>query len=124
MGYVKRIMKFVINKIKSGNSSVTDQEALEYDLFANNLKPNNKGFSSFQIVYGTNPTIPGITISTPASLSTNFASEDVSKHLENIGLARESFCEADNNEKIKRALKSRIQASNHNFFTLGDRVYF
>ena len=47
MGYVKRIMIFVVNKIKSGNSSVTDQEALEYDLFANNLKPNNKGFSSF-----------------------------------------------------------------------------
>ena len=39
-------------------------------------------------------------------------------------MAREAFREADNDERIKRALKSRIQASNHNFFTLGDRVYF
>ena len=114
----------MVAKIKAGNSSLKDQEALEYALFAKNVEPNNKGFSSFQIVYGTNPTIPGITNSTPASMSTTFASEDVRKHIEKIGLAREAFREADNDERIKRALKSRIQASNHNFFTLGDRVYF
>ena len=52
-------------------------EALDYALFAKNMEPNNKGFSPFQVVYGTNPTIPGISNSTPASLSTTFESEDV-----------------------------------------------
>jgi hypothetical protein len=59
-----------------------------------------------------------------ASLSTNFESEDVRKHLERINSARDAFREADNNERIKRALKSRIQASNHEFYSLGDQVYF
>ena len=88
------------------------------------MEPNNKGFSPFQIVYGTNPNIPGITNSIPASLSTNFESEDVRKHLERIDEARNAFREADNNERIKRALKSRIQASNHEFYSNGDKVFF
>ena len=114
----------MVAKIKAGNSNLKDQKALEYALFAKNIEPNNKGFSAFQIVYGTNPTIPGIINSTPASLSTRFESEDVRKHIEKIDLAREAFREADNNERIKRALKSRIQSSNHEFYKLGDRVYF
>ena len=68
-------------KLKAGNSKLKDQEALDFALFAKNVEPNNKGFSSFQIVYGNNPTIPGETTSTPASLSTDFESEDVRKHL-------------------------------------------
>ena len=80
-------------KIKAGNSKLNDQEALEYALFAKNAEPNNKGFSPFQIVYGTNPTIPGITNATPASLSTDFSSEDFRKHIETISTAREAFCQ-------------------------------
>ena len=118
------VCDIMMAKIKAGNPKLKDQEALDYALFAKNMEPNNKGFSPFQIVYGTNPNIPGISHSTPASLSTNFESEDVRKHLERIDEARNAFREADNNERIKRALKSRIQASNHEFYSNGDKVFF
>ena len=70
-------------------------------------------------MYGTNPTVPGIINSKPASLNNN-----VRKHLEKLNAAREAFREADNNERIKRALKSRIQASNHEFYAHGNKVFF
>ena len=111
-------------KLQMSNDKLKDQEALDFALFAKNVEPNNKGFSSFQIVYGNNPTIPGVINSTPASLSTNFESADVRKHLANIDSARDAFREADNNERIKRALKSRIQSSNHEFYKHGDIVFF
>ena len=110
--------------MKAGNPKSKDQWALEYALFAKNVEPNHKGFSPFQIVYGTNPTIPGVINSTPASLSNTFEREDVRKHLDKLNSAREAFREADTDARIKRALKSRIQASNHEFYSPGESIYF
>ena len=81
----------MMKKIKAGDSSIKDQEALEYALMAKNVEPNNKGYSSYQIVYGSNPKIPGIANSTPASLSNEFFSKDVKSHISRINLAREAF---------------------------------
>ena len=83
-----------------------------------------KGFSSYQIVYGSNPRVPGIINSSPASLSNSYNSNDVRKHINRIHLAREAFRSADIDEKIKRALKSRINASNNEVFEQGDKVFF
>ena len=83
--------------------------------FSNNIEPNNKGFSPFQIVYGTNPNIPGIINSTPTSLSSDFASQDVRKHMTRLNTAREAFRIADNDERIKRAFKSKLSKANAKF---------
>ena len=64
-------------KLMAGDKSLKPADALNHALFAKNVEPNNKGFSSFQIVYGTNPTIPGVSNSTPPSLSTEYTSKDV-----------------------------------------------
>ena len=111
-------------KMIAGDEKLKVSDALAHALFAKNAEPNNKGFSSFQIVYGTNPTIPGITNSTPPSLSEEFSSNLVRKHLERIDQAREAFRKADNDEKIKRALKSRINSYTSEVFETGDKVYF
>ena len=89
-----------------------------------NMETTNKGFSPFQIVYGSNPKIPGIIESNPASLSESFESLDVKKHLEQIHRARVLFRMADNDEKIKRALKAKINASDEIFVDHGDLVFF
>ena len=114
----------MMSKLMADDSKLKANDALHQALFAKNIEPNNKGFSSFQIVYGNNPTIPGITNSTPPSLSTEFASKDVRDHLAQINKAREAFRVADNDEKIKRALKSRIASYNNERFESGDKVYF
>ena len=81
------------------------QEALEYALMAKNTETNNKGFSSYQIVFGSNPKIPGISNSNPSSLSSDFVSNDVKKHILRVSLARDAFRVADADEKIKKSIE-------------------
>ena len=111
-------------KMMADDKSMKPVDALEHALFAKNVEPNNKGFSSFQIVYGNNPTIPGITNSTPPSLSTEYTSKHVRDHIGRINKAREAFRNADNDDRIKRALKSRIASYNHEKYDSEDKVYF
>ena len=111
-------------KMMADDKSMKPVDALEHALFAKNVEPNNKGFSSFQIVYGNNPTIPGITNSTPPSLSTEYTSKHVRDHIGRINKAREAFRNADNDDRIKRALKSRIASYNHEKYASEDKVYF
>ena len=111
-------------KLMADDQTLKPEEALHHALFAKNVEPNNKGFSSFQIVYGNNPSIPGITNSTPPSLNTEFTSKHVRTHLDRINKAREAFRNADNDDRIKRALKSRIASYNNEMFTAEDKVYF
>merc|ERR1711954_393738 len=119
------IVDIMISKIKSSDPSISDQEALDHALHAKNVEVNNKGFSPFQIVYRENPRIPGISNSTPSSISTNFASEDVRKHIHNVQLAREAFRTSDNDDnEIKKCLRSKIYSSNNYYFFNGDIVYF
>merc|ERR1711954_401174 len=94
------IVDIMISKIKSSDPSISDQEALDHALHAKNMELNNKGFSPFQIVYGENPKIPGITTSTPASLSSEYKSEDIKRHIWKVHLAREAFRKADNDERL------------------------
>ena len=118
------VVDSMMQKMLAGDKKLTPTDALNHALFAKNVEPNNKGFSSFQIVYGTNSTIPGITNSTPPSLSSEFASNDVREHLIRMHKAREAFRLADNDEKIKRALKSRISSYTNEMYESGDKVYF
>ena len=118
------VVDLMIRKIKSGDNTIKDQEALEYALMAKNSETNNKGFSNYQIVYGTNPKIPGISYSNPTALSNVFNSTDVRDHIKRIHLAREAFRTADIDERIKRALKHKISSSNNAILEHGDKVFF
>ena len=118
LGTVCVSSRFNDEKIESRGPTLKDQEALE------NAETNNKGFSSYQIVYGANPKVPGILTSNPASLSSEFASPDVKKHIERINLARDAFRTADVDERVKRALKSRISPKNDAAYEYGDKVFF
>ena len=108
----------------AGDPTITEKDALDYALNAKNAETNNKGFSAYQIVYGANPKLPGITNSTPASLEIEYTNNDIKKHLMRTNLAILAFIEADNNERLKRALSSRINSYNDEFFELGDLVSF
>ena len=114
----------MMEKIQEGDPSLTDQEALNFALHAKNMETNNKGFSSYQIVYGANPRIPGILTSTPAGLETEFFSNDIKRHISNLHAARSAFRKADNDERLKRILKGKIHASNNQIIEAGDIVSF
>ena len=118
------VTDLMMAKIKEGDPSVSDQEALDYSLHAKNIQTTRKGFSPFQIVYGTNPRIPGIIEGNLSSLSSSFESKDIKKHFHRMQLARESFLKADNDDRVKRALKSRIPKNHDHFYYVGDSVFF
>ena len=116
------VVDLMMEMMQEGDQSLTESEALNYALNAKNSETTNKGYSAFQIVYGLNPRVPGIMNSTPASLETEFSNNDIKKHLMRVHLSRIAFQNADNNERIKRALSSRINAYNNEFFENGDLI--
>ena len=118
------VVDLMMEKIIEGDPNISENEALDYALNAKNTEPNNKGHSSFQIVYGANPKVPGIINSTPASLEVEFTYSDIKKHLMRLNLARLAFLQADNDERLKRAISSRINSYNEEFFEIGDLVSF
>ena len=118
------VVDMMMEKIQEGDPSLSDQDALNFALHAKNMETNNKGFSAYQIVYGSNPRIPGILTSTPASLENEFVSKDVKHHIRNLLSAREAFRKADNDERLKRILKGKIHPSNNQILESGDIVSF
>ena len=111
-------------KLMADDEKMKPSDALYNALFAKNIEPNNKGFSSFQIVYGTNPNVPGVSNSTPPSLNVEYTSKDDRNHIGNIHKARKAFRVEDNDERLKRALRSRISKYTNEQFEADDRVYF
>ena len=58
------------------------------------------GFSSHQLVFGTNPYLPGImTDKLPAHNGTR-TSETLSKHLNTLHASRKAFIDTESNERI------------------------
>ena len=78
------VTDLMMDKIKEGDPSVSDQEALNYALNAKNMQTTRKGFSPYQIVYGSNPRILGIVDGNLASFETDFRSQDMKRHLQRI----------------------------------------
>ena len=109
------IVDIMMEKIQDGDPSLKDSEALDYALYAKNLETNNKGMSSLQIVFGKNPKVPGITNSTLSTLNEYSSNDLIDKHLERIKSARNAFRKADNDDRIKRALRAKPQGNMNNF---------
>ena len=81
------------------------------------------GYSSFQIVFGINPNLPNILTDKPPALEGRTTSEVLVKHLNALHAARKSFVESESDERIRRALRSKVRASEQRFVN-GDRVYY
>ena len=111
-------------RMKASDDKISDQEALDYALLARNIETTNKGFSPFQVVYGNNPHIPGIVNSKLSSLGEEFKNQDIKMHLHRVHMARINFRQADNDIRLKRALRSQVHPSNSVFHEPGDKVYF
>ena len=100
--------------------------ALCWALQAKNSMSNVVGFSPMQLVFGYNPKLPGlddhfIPLGQLEGIST---SKLVAKNVNAMYQARKAFLEAQNSDRLKRALKSRVyQAYERKYFT-GDKVYY
>ena len=84
---------------------------------------NYSGFSPVQIVTGQNPNYPGVSYNLlPANEEAN-VSKDIQVHLNAMYLSRQAYLEAENSERVKRALKRPLRDINQDF-NIGDSVFY
>ena len=81
------------------------------------------GYSSNQIVFGTNPNLPGVMTDGPPALDGKTASEVFEKHWKALHAAREAFTKSESCSRLRRALLSKV-CSNNTIFEPGDQVYY
>ena len=117
------VVDFMMAKMMSDDPTLKEQDALDFTLHAKNIETPSKGFSSFQIFYGSNPHIPGIIEGNPASLNDSYKSVEVKQHLDRINKAPIAFRQADTDERIKRALRAKVAASNDIFVENGELIF-
>ena len=81
------------------------------------------GYSSYQLVFGSNPNLPNVLTDKVPALEDGSHSHVYMKHISAIHAAREQFIKTEACERIKRALRHRVRV-NEQVFQPGDRVYY
>ena len=97
--------------------------ALMWATHAKNSLVNVFGFSPYQLVFGHNPNIPGNQENKLPALTSTTSYQIVADHLNSLHKAREAYIQAENSDRIRRALIGRIFNGTHQKFCVGDRVY-
>ena len=90
---------------------------------AKNSLANIHGFSPYQIALSYVPKLANVSINKPPAMEEILTSHIVRDNLEAISAARKAFIEAENSERIKRALRHNKRPSCHNKFFTGDQVF-
>ena len=81
------------------------------------------GYSSYQLVFGRNPSIPPTLIDHPPTPEGTTNSNSFYKHINPLHITRQAFTEAESSDKVRHAPRSKLQ--NHSaFFKQGDRVFY
>ena len=73
---------------------------------------------------GRNPNLPSVINDKPPALEGTTSSEVVAKNLNALHEARKAFIENETSEKLRRALKHKIQLITSIIYQPGDKVYY
>ena len=110
-------------KLQEENPGKSLEILLRWANFAKNSLHMNNGFSSHQLVFGKNPNMPEIISATLPTLEGQTSSEKFACHLNMLHSARREFIKAEANERIRRALRSKVRAIEQKFEN-GEKVFF
>ena len=97
--------------------------ALVWSINAKNTLYNVSGFSPVQIVTGQTPNFPGVSYNLLPANEEADVSSDVQRNLNAMYLSRKAYLEAENSERVKRALRRPLRDINQDF-TIGDVVFY
>ena len=98
--------------------------ALAWAVSAHNALANNSGFSPNQLVFGFNPAVPTVTSSSLPALESVSGSDIVRQNLNALHSARREYLKNESSERIKRALRHNVRATEISDLHNGDEVYF
>lgn len=120
---VHAVTDHILSKLAEEYPTVRLQTLLKWANMARNALQMHNGFTSHQLVFGVNPNLPNIMNAQLPGLEETTSSETFGKHLNLMQATRQAYIEAENSERIKRALRHRIRSSQETF-EAGDQVYY
>ena len=93
---------------------------------AKNNMANVHGFSPQQLVFGANSPVPGLDADKVHlhQLGTKESSKIVADNINAMYTARRAFIEAQNSDRMKRALRDRVYSAYEKQYYPGDKVYY
>ena len=113
----------IVEKILEDDSTVGIQKAVDTACFVKNSEINKTGFSPIQLFCGKSPSFPGYSDCTPGSIELEGSNEYL-KILRRMDSARLAARQIDCDQKIKVALKSKINTACEKSYSFGDQIWF
>ena len=126
-GIVERHHTMLANMTEAilGDTSCSVDVALAWASNAKNTLSNVFGFSAHQLVFGTNPNVPGIlTYESLPVLNEETSSKIVAEHLNAMESARTAFIKFENCQKMRRLYRERVYKIENIRYCSGDCVYY
>ena len=120
---VHSVVDSILSKLKINHPKLPLDVLLGWANMAKNSLHMVHGFSSHQLVFGTNPNLPNILTDEPPALEGKTMSEIFAKHLNCLHSSRQLFIQSESDERIRRALRHKIRASNE-IFEKGTEVFY
>ena len=117
------VIDLILHKLKVQYPNTDINVLTGWANMAKNSIHNHHGFSSHQLVFGTNPNLPNILTASPPSLEGTTMSQIFAKHLNALHSAREEFIKSEADERLRRALRHKISNTEQNFQN-GEYVYY
>ena len=113
----------MVEKILLDEPKIGLQKAVDLACFVKNTEINKTGFSPLQLFCGKSPSFPGLSDCSPSSIELEGNNEYI-KILRRMDEVRVSARQIDCNQRMKLALKSKVNPSCEKSYNYGDRVHF
>ncbi|CAC5372032.1 unnamed protein product [Mytilus coruscus] len=109
------ITDIMLIKLKAENKNVESITLLSWAYMARNSLQIWNGFSSHQIMFGKNPSLPNFMQAQLPALEGTTSNDAFAKHLNILHETRKAYIQTEADERIRRALRSNVRA--------GEQVY-
>ena len=113
----------IIEKLLEDDPKLGIQKAVDLACFVKNSEITKSGFSPLQLFCGKSPSFPGYSDCTPGSIELEGSNEYL-KVLRRRETARVAARQIDCDQRIKVALKSKINPSTERCYSYGDSIWF
>ena len=113
----------LVEKLLEDEPKIDLQKAVDTACFVKNTEINRTGFSPLQLFCGRSSSFPGLSDCTPSSIELE-GSNDYLKILKRLDQTRVAARKVDCDQRLKMAMKSKVNTSCENVYYFGDSVWF
>ena len=117
------VVDTMLERLVEDYPNTPDHVLLSWANMAKNSMQMVYGYSSNQLVYGTNPNLPNIMTKGLPAMEGKTTSKVFAMHLNALQASRRAFIETENSERIRKALMKKV-CTNNTVFNIGDRVWY